>query len=48
METKPPTIVSSTTAKGIDRKKANRMVDPKGYFHPKMPTYKKASPKAGL
>ncbi len=37
MESKPPTIVSSTTSKGIDRKKANRMVDPKGYFHPKMP-----------
>lgn len=33
-EEKPPTIVSSSTAKngGIDRKKANRMVDPKGWF----------------
>lgn len=31
---KPPTIVSSSTGKGgaIDRKKANRMVDPKGWF----------------
>jgi len=33
-EDKPPTIVSASTAKngGIDRKKANRMVDPKGWF----------------
>lgn len=31
---KPPTIVSSSTEKngGINRKKANKMVDPKGWF----------------
>lgn len=31
---KPPTIVSSSTGKGggINRKKANKMVDPKGWF----------------
>ena len=31
--TKPPTIISATDSNGqIDRTKANKMVDPKGYF----------------
>jgi hypothetical protein len=32
-----PTIADATKKNGIDRKIANKMVDPKGYFHPKAP-----------
>jgi hypothetical protein len=32
-----PTIKDATSAKGINRKTANRILDPHGYFKPKMP-----------
>ena len=37
LEEHAPTIKDATTKKGINRKTADRILDPKGYFHPKRP-----------